>query len=159
MDPTAQNNTNGGLPQIKGTLEKSVAQILLEEGLLTDAQFHQAESDAISKSIPIDRALFDSKIIAENVYFEARSKLIGIPFVSIATLPISPESLNFIPKAVAERFNILPFTYDKEKNTLSVAMADPLDLETLNFVKQKTNADIISFQAIPSEIKSAIQNQ
>lgn len=141
------------------TLEKSVAGILFEEGILTSEQFNQIKSEAVNKSLPLDQVLLDAKIVPEHTYYEARAKLIGVPYVGIASLPFSPEALSFIPKAAAERFNIIPIAYDKEKNIISLVMADPLDLETLNFVKQKTGANIISFQAIPSEIKNSIQNQ
>lgn len=153
MDSAQSNQT--GSPAI----EKSVAGILLEEGVLTPKQFNQIKSDAVNKSLPLDLVLLDSKIVSENKYYEARAKLIGVPYVAIAAFPLSPEALSFIPKAAAERFNIIPISYDKEKNAISLAMADPLDLETLNFVKQKTGANIVSFQAIPSEIKNSIQNQ
>ncbi len=159
MDP-AQPNQNAALDQTGSpALEKSVAGILLEEGVLTPEQFNQIKSEAVNKSLPLDAALLDSKIVPEDTYYEARAKLIGVPYVTIAALPLSPEALSFIPKAAAERFNIIPIAYVKEKNTISLAMADPLDLETLNFVKQKTGANIASFQATPSEIKNSIQNQ
>ena len=163
MDP-AQNNpaqpqTQNAPNNIPGSAEKSVTSILLEEGFLSQVQYNQVKSDAIAKSLPLDRALLDAKIVADNLFYEARAKLIGIPFVSISSLPFSPEALSFIPKAVAERFSVIPFSYDKEKNSLSVAMADPLDLETLSFIKQKTGASIATFQAIPTEIKSSIASQ
>lgn len=139
--------------------EKSIASILLEERLITPDQYNQLKAEAVNKGVTIDKVLIQSKLVGQEVYYEARAKLIGIPFASIAILPFSPEALSFIPKSVAERFNLIPFSYDKERNTLSVAMSDPLDLETVNFIKQKTNANIASFQAIPSEIKTAVQNQ
>ena len=157
---SAQPNQNSNVNQTGSpALEKSVAGILVEEGVLTHEQFSQIKSESVNKSLPLDLALLDSKIVPENTYYEARAKLIGVPYVAIAALPLSPEALSFIPKAAAERFNIIPIAFDKEKNTISLAMADPLDLETLNFVKQKTGANIASFQTTPSEIKNSIQNQ
>jgi len=139
--------------------ERSVTQILLEEKLITQDQYNKLRTESLNSNVSIDRALLDSQVVTEGRYYEARAKLIGIPYVSIAALPFSPEALSFVPKAVAERFIIIPFAYDKERNTLSVAMSDPLDLETVNFLKQKTGAIISTFQAIPADIKTAIQNQ
>ncbi len=163
MDPAQnQNNPTTPLnPQMGlSDSDRSVAKILLEEGIITTEQYNQTKNTAVSQESTIDQALLSSKIVAENQYYEARAKLIGVPFVSISSLPFSPEAISYVPKSVAERFSIIPFAFDEEKNILSIAMADPLDLETLNFIKQKTgSANISSFQAIPSEIKSAIQSQ
>ena len=139
--------------------EKSIGSILLSEGKITSDQYSQIKSSSINKNQSIDKALFESKIVGEEIYYEARAKLIGVPFVSVSTLPFSPEALSLIPKNVAERLNVIPFTFNKENNSLSVAMSDPLDLETVNFIKRKTNTNIISFQAIPQDIKTNIQNQ
>ncbi len=161
MDPTAQNNQTLAQPQpiSNSTESKTIAKILLDEGILNQEQYTKIENESISRSLPIDKILLESNTVSEGTYFEARAKLIGVPFVAIGSLPFSPESLSLVPRPVAERFNVIPFAHDKEKNALSLAMADPLDLETLNFVKQKTGANIISFQAIPSEIKTSIQSQ
>ncbi len=146
-------------PGTNPNIERSVTSILLEEKRITPEQYTQVKTDAANKSITLDQALLDTKIVSEEVYYEARSKLIGIPFVSVTTMPFSPEALALISKPVAERLNAIPFAYDKERNTVSLAMSDPLDLESINFVKQKTNANVSTFQAIPSEISGAIQNQ
>ncbi len=139
--------------------EKSIAGILLEERQITPEQYKQIKTEALNSGVAIDKMLLDIQLVSEEKYYEARAKLISIPFVSIATLPFSPEALSFVPRTVAERFNVIPFAYDKERNILSVAMSDPLDLEMINFIKQKTGSAVSSFQAIPSEIKTAIQSQ
>lgn len=153
---TPQQNTQQLQPS---TTERSVTAILLSEKLITDAIYNQVKTDSIHRSENIDKVLLDSKVVSDEAYYEARAKLIGTPYVSIATLPFSPQALSFIPKALAERFNIIPFAFDQDRKTLSIAMSDPLDLETISFVRQKTGLNVATFQAIPSEITSAIQNQ
>ena len=163
-DKSAQGLSNTAAPVntsrgIAPNTEKTIANILLAEKLITDVQYNQLKTEAINRSVSIDKVVLDSKVVSDEIYYEARAKLIGAPFVSVVTLPFSPEALSFVPKTVAERFNIIPFAYDKESNSLSVAMSNPLDVETINFLRQKTGATIASFQAIPAEISSAIQNQ
>ncbi len=159
MDPTAQTNTSQAPQTQSGGQDKTVADILLIEKLITQQQYDQLKSESLNKGESIDKLLLAAKIVKDETYYETRSKLIGIPFVSIANLPFSPEALSFVPKALAERLNIIPFAFDKEANKLSIAMSNPLDIETINFLRQKTNATILSFQAIPDEITVAIQNQ
>lgn len=137
----------------------TIADILVQEHAMTGEQLATLKTEAANKGVGIDKLLLETKIVGEEAYYEARAKLIGIPYVSVVTLPFSPEALSFIPKSVSERFNLIPFTYDKDKNSLSVAMSDPLDIETINFVKQKTGLAVVVFQGMPTEIKAAIQGQ
>src|SRR3989338_1184458 len=159
MDEQLPNNNSATTTSAPLNVGNNITVILLQEKKIILDQYNLLKSDSLNKGEPIDKVLLDSKLVKEDDYYEARAKLIGIPFVSVATLPFSPEALSFVPKGVAEKYKVIPFSFDKERNILSLAMSDPLDLETVNFVKQKTNANIASFQGIPGEIKNSIQNQ
>lgn len=137
--------------------EKTIPDILVEERLISPQQLTEIRTEASQRGITAEKFLLDAKIVSPEQYYEARAKLTGIPFVSVGTLPFSPESLSFIPKNVAERFKIIPFSYDKAKLKISVAMADPLDFEAINFIQQKTGMTVVPFQAIPTEITDAVE--
>lgn len=162
MDP-AQPTQNSALQS--GTIdkgirtEKSIANILLEERLITPEQYAKLSSEALEREITVEKLILDMKVVSTEQYYEARAKLTGIPFVSVATLPFSPESLSLIPKNVAERFQLIPFAHDKAKLTIAVAMSDPLDFEAINFVQQKTMLTVNPFQGIPTEIAEAIRTE
>src|SRR3989344_4388992 len=116
-DKSAQGLSNTAAPVntsrgIAPNTEKTIANILLAEKLITDVQYNQLKTEAINRSVSIDKVVLDSKVVSDEIYYEARAKLIGAPFASVVTLPFSPEALSFVPKTVAERFNIIPFAYD-----------------------------------------------
>lgn len=158
MDPSAQPNLSNQMQQTSAP-ERTIAQLLLEEKVISQDQYNLLVTNALNQGVNIDKYLFDTKTVSEEEYYEARAKLINIPFVSVETLPFSPEALSFIPKGVAQRFTVIPFSYDKQTMSLSVAMADPLDFEALNFIQQKTNLTVHPFQGIPKEIGEAIETQ
>ncbi|MBP6913554.1 MAG: type II/IV secretion system protein [Candidatus Levybacteria bacterium] len=157
MDPAQTNQPQQTNQNIKP--EKNISDVLIEEGLLTPEQYKRLTEEASARGTTVEQLLLETNIINEEQYYEARAKLTGIPFVSVATLPFSPESLSFIPKNVAERFQVVPFSYDKAKLSISLAMADPLDFEAINFIQQKTGMTVVAFQSIPSEISEAIKNE
>lgn len=138
---------------------RTVADILLEEHIISPEQLTSLKVESANTGKTLDILIIEKKLVEEAKYYEARAKLIGIPFVSIAGLPFSPEALSFIPQAVAQRFNVIPFGYDKVKGVLSVAMGDPLDLDAINFIRQKTGLTLAAFQGVPNEIKTALQSQ
>lgn len=139
--------------------DKTVVDLLLQQNLINSDQYTQLKVEAANRNVSIDNIVLEKKLVDLEKYYEARAGLIGVPFVSMATLPFSPEALGFISKPVAERFNLVPFSYDKDSNSLSIAMANPLDIEAINFLRQKTGLIIKAFQGIPDEVKSSIQSQ
>lgn len=139
--------------------EKTVADVLIQQGRLTPAQIAELRIEAANTGKDLDTLIREKGLVTDDIFYEARAKMIGVPFVSIAAIPFTPEALNFVPKNVAERLMAIPFAYNKTENSLSVVMSDPLDLEGVNFLNQKTGLTINAFQGIPSEIKTAIQTQ
>ena len=141
------------------TLGPSIGSILVQEKLLSPEQFSNLKIESVKQGIDIDKLIHDLQIVPEEKYYEAQAKMLNVPFTSVTTLPFSPEALGFIPKSVAERFNLIPFAFDRESKTLSVVMSNTNDVEAIEFIKQKTGATIKVFQGIPSEVSQAIQTQ
>ncbi len=157
QNDTAQQDTQAAPNNNVVVPEKSIADVLLEERILNADQIAKLNAEASQRGKTVEQLLLDENLVSPEQYYEARAKLTGIPFVSVATIPFSPESLSFIPKNVAERFQVIPFSFDKAKLKISVAMADPLDFEAINFIQQKTGMTVTPFQAIPTEIAEAIK--
>ena len=158
MIPTVQDHCPQDESQQVGS-ERSVAEILLSEKLITSDQYAKLKMEAVKQAIDIDKLTHDLKVVPEEKFYEAKAKYLSAPFTSIATTPFSPEALGLIPRAVAQRFSLIPFAYNKDTKTISVVMSDTTDLEALEFLKQKTGATIKVFQGIPSEITQAIETQ
>lgn len=154
MDGQAQQT-----PTARASQKKTIADILLEEKSITLEQYSKLQLEAASQNLPIDTLLRDSKIVNQETYYETHAKLINVPFATLSNLPFSPDALGFVPKSVSERFKLIPFAYNKEKKTLSVAMAEPLDFEAISFLRQKTGLEINVLQGIPDEIDNAIHSQ
>src|SRR3989344_2889072 len=99
------------------------------------------------------------EIVPEDKLYQAKALILGIPYVDIENASFSPEALGKVPRAVAERFSLIPFAYDDKDKTLSVAMANPVDLEAATFVREKTDLPIKTFAATPTDVARAIGQQ
>lgn len=139
-------------------LNKTIADMLVQNKVIDANQYQRLKLEALNQNITIDQLILKNKIVTEHQFYEAKARQIGVPFVSISALAYSPEALSFISKPISEKFNLIPFSFDKENNILSVAMADPLDIEAVNFIRQKTGVTVKIFEGMPSEIAEAIQN-
>ena len=138
---------------------KTAAEILLDEHLLTQEQYEEIKVKSASKGQSMDKILESLQIVDASKFAEARSKLLGMPYISLKTASFSPQALGFLSRGVVERFLLIPFLYDDKTKTLSVAMGNPVDLDAIEFVRQKTGLNIRTFVASPDEVKNAIEQQ
>lgn len=166
--PPADNNNNGtnqvpaGSPagdQQQIADAKSVLDMLLAEQLLTTEQYEDIKVKSATQGQSPTKVLQDMNVVPEDKLAEAQAKLLGIPYITLTNVSFSPQALGLLSRSVVERFAVIPFSYDEKNKVLSVAMADPVDLDALSFIRQKTGLTIKSFAAAPSDVRSAIDQQ
>ena len=90
---------------------------------------------------------------------EQLSKLIadetGYPLVNLEKVKIDKSVLNIIPEIVAKKQNIIIF--ERTKDGLKVAMADPDNLEMREFIERKTGEKVIPYFASKNTISSVLK--
>lgn len=138
---------------------QSLADVLYSQKLLTKQQYDDVKVKSAQKGVSEDTMIESMEIIPEDKLYQAKALIIGIPFVDINNASFSPEALGKVPRAVAERFSLIPFAYDDKDKTLSIAMANPVDLEAASFVREKTGLNIKTFAATPTDVTRAIGQQ
>jgi type II secretory ATPase GspE/PulE/Tfp pilus assembly ATPase PilB-like protein len=137
----------------------SLLDMLLADHLITDQQYQQVKIKSATAGQSTVDVLKSLHIITDAKIAEAQAKLIGVPYISLSSVSFSPQALNFLTRNVVERFSLIPFSYDDSTKTLSIAMSNPVDLDALGFVRQKTGLNIKSFAAAPAEVTDAIEQQ
>ncbi len=146
-------------PSVQLTDPKSIIDILLSENLLTKEQYDAVSVKAASDGRSPTEVLKEMGLVSEDQIGKALAQLVGVPYVDLSNVSFSPQAIGFLTRPVVERFSLIPFHYDEKEGTLSVAMADPLNLDAVTFIGQKTGLSIKSFAASPSDIKKAIDLQ
>jgi len=135
---------------------QDLALILKKDGLLSDVDFARLESESFSTGISLDEIVEKSGIVDAQALVKAKATLYNVPFVSLKDLASSPEALAKIPESVAEHYTILPFEYDDKNKLLSIAMANPLDLQTIAFLEAKSSTKVKPFMAMQTELTEEI---
>ncbi len=138
---------------------KTIADILLSENLLNKQQYDDIKVKIASTGESEESIIEKLGVVPEEKFAAAKAKSLDIPFVSLSNSSFSPQALGLVPRAVAERFSLIPFSYDEKTKTLSVAMSNPVDLEAVEFVREKTGQTIKTFAASKSQVEQAIDQQ
>jgi type IV pilus assembly protein PilB len=120
---------------------QKLKRFLLDAGFINKHQFKQIEKEARRTNKSIEEILLLEKIISEEDLIRLKAYVAGIPFIDLEKIVVPQEVLEIIPEPIARSHNIVAFK--KDKNSLEVAMLDPDDLQTVDFIKKKSNLKIL----------------
>lgn len=127
---------------------------LLDSGLATSKDIENAGKKAEKEKKDLGEVLVSEGKLSQDDLSRLQAYILGIPFVSLEKEKIDFSILSLIPEPIARSHNIV--AYKKRENELEVAMLDPQDLETIDFIKKKLNLKVLSRLTDPNSIKSVL---
>ena len=118
---------------------------LKENKILTDVKLAALEKELAQAKThtPWEDFLLQKKVVTEPELLELKSALLGVPVVDLTSLQIAQDVLNLVPEPIAHRHQVICFA--KNIDELSLAMTDPEDLQTREFIQKKTGLKIKLF--------------
>ena len=128
---------------------------LLDAGLVAEKQFNAAFKKAEKTNQKVGDVLVAESLITEEELIKLEAYILGIPFVNLEKEKIEPEVLKIIPEPIARSNNIVAFR--KKENDLEVAMLDPEDLRTIEFIKKTANLRILPRLTTSESIKQVLK--
>jgi len=128
---------------------------LLDAKLVTEEQFDGAAKIAQDSNQRVRDVLVSQGIIPQEDLIKLEAYILGIPFVNLEKEKIEDEILKMIPEPIARSNNIVAFR--KKGNELEVAMLDPEDLRTIEFIKKTANLKILPRLTTPESIKNVLR--
>ncbi len=113
---------------------------LVRDGLVTYDDIEHASELAYAQNTNIGQILINTQMIEENVLMKFLEEKLHTPSVDLENYSIDKKCLDFVPYQDAIRFKILPLFVIED--TLTVAMADPMDLFSIDKIMQITGKNI-----------------
>ena len=127
---------------------------LLDANLVTEEQFDAAQKKAEKTNQKVGDVLVSEDLISQEELIKLEAYILGIPFVNLEKEIVPPEALRIIPEPIARGHNIIAFR--KQGNDLEVAMLDPEDLRTIEFIKKTTPLRILPRLTSSASIKNVL---
>jgi type IV pilus assembly protein PilB len=112
---------------------KQLSDVLLETGLVDEAQLAHARAEHERVGRSLGRVLVEGNVLNEAQLVAALAYQIGLPFVDLAERPVDPAAVAMVPPAVCRRHLVLPIGF--EDGRLVLAMADPANVFALDDVR------------------------
>ncbi len=126
--------------------DQKLKEALFKEGLITDEQFNDAQRDAQRMGQQLADVLVSRKIISPSYLDDLLASYFSVPKANLEGKAIPDDVLHLIPEDISRQKRVLVFERDAE-GILSVAMEDPSDLETIEFLRRYLKAGMKIFLA------------
>lgn len=133
----------------------SLEEALVNQKLLTEEQLTKAQEESKKSGEPLRRVLVKLGMVAEEEIMTFLGDQLGIPLVDLSTYLIDSKVIQLVPQALAEKYLIIPLF--KTGDTLTIAMADPLNVVALDEVRVKTGGPVETVLATESSIRHVIK--
>lgn len=128
---------------------------LLDSGLVTKAQLSDAQKKSETTGKPLRDVLVGLGFVAEDQLKRIEAYIFGIPFVDLSQETVDPDVLKIIPEPIARAHNIVAFK--KTAAGLEVAMLDPDDMQTIEFIRKKEDGRILPRLTTPESIQHVLR--
>lgn len=116
--------------------EEKLKTILLESGVVTDQAFLDATNEAHHLGQTIPDVLIGREEITEEYFVEIMEPYVGASVIDLKKVPLDHATVSLLPESFAKGKGVLVFAYEPEK-LAKVAMLDPLDYDTIEFIRAK----------------------
>jgi type IV pilus assembly protein PilB len=135
--------------------EDELKKTLLSSGFIDEKAFQQAASEAEKTDREITNVLVEHGNVSEEYLAEILADYFGVKFVSLKKITIPDEVLKVVTEEIAKSRKLIPFGQTPE-GALEVAMEDPGDLNTIDFLKQETGKQIIPYITTATDLREAL---
>jgi type IV pilus assembly protein PilB len=142
-------------PAMRPPVRKRVGDALIEQGAISKEQLEKALTDQKKTSRMLGELLVEQGIISNTVLVRALAAVIGVPGCQLRHGLIDPPLISLIGEEEAQRLRVLPMF--KVHDTLTVAMAEPQSLPTIDRLRQITGLKVRPVLALEANILEYIK--
>ncbi len=134
---------------------RPLGRMLKEAGLVTEKQLEQALEEQRTSGKFLGRVLIELGFVSEEDVLPALGFQAGIETVDLDNLEIQRNVIDKISASVAKIYNIIPVRF--ENNTLTIAIADPLNINIMDDLQFMLDCKVKSVVAKEDSIIRALQ--
>ena len=133
---------------------RRLGDLLVAEGLITDAQLRQALVEQKGKADKLGSVLVRVGALTEEQLIGFLSRQYGIPSITLVNLDVDADTLRLVPAHIAKKYEVLPVK--RIGGTLTLAMSDPTNVFALDDIAFMTNLQILPVVAPQAAIRKAL---
>lgn len=127
---------------------------LIDLGFVTAPQVEALRAEAEAAGAGVVDMLVERKIIRPQDLTTAKAAHFGFEVVNLGEMRLDDEVISAVPRHIAKRYKVIPVF--KHGHSITVALSDPSDLDTIDSLTHLLKADITVNVASEDDIESAL---
>lgn len=133
---------------------KPIGKLLIESNIVSkeDVLHCMEKQKALAK--PLGEILIEEGLISEEQLLRSLGEQLGFSFINLRQISVSEEALSMISEEMAKRYKAIPIKVDSR--TLTIAIADPLDMTIIDDLSLLTGYEIEVVVALKRDIEWGI---
>lgn len=135
--------------------DQKLKEALLKEGLIAEADFDTAVQESKRMGQNVSDILISRGIISESYFSDLLAEYFGVPKAHLDEKSIDEQLLRLLPEDLSRQKRVIVFGQDQD-GSLKIAIEDPSDLETIEFLKRYLKSDVKIFLASRSDLNQGL---
>lgn len=141
--------------QIQLRQKKRIGEVLIDQGLITREQLQTGLEEQKKCGLQLGKCLVKLGYLSEHKLVDVLSAQLDVQHVVLEYFNFSRHLLRYIPEEMARKYKVIPLF--EQDGVLTVAMADPTNLRTIDHLKFKTGKDIDPVIATEKSILESVE--
>lgn len=137
------------------SLKDRLTEILIKNNLITPEQLNQALEEQKVKGGKLSDIIVNLKFVSESNLISVLSQSMNFPLIDLKRFKVDVEVARLIPSTIARHYQIIPVS--KIGDTITLAMADPLNVFAIDHVSSLTGYKINPIISSLQDIMQAIE--
>lgn len=133
---------------------KHLGEILYRNKLVDKDGLVKALKKAKAENKRLGEALVSLGMLTEDQVMQALAQQFGMEYIDLDKIQISSSTMKLIPEELVRKHYVLPL--GKEDGRLKIIISDPLDLDMLDLLRFRLNAELECCLASPTKIRTHI---
>ncbi len=133
---------------------RMLGELLMSEGLLTQAQLDQALAEQKRQGIRLGQMLDRLGLVSEKDIISVIGKQMGIPFLPLDQPKVDAELLTLVPEETAKQYQAVPVS--RTERSIMIAMVDPLNVFALDDLARLTGLEVQPVISTAAAVAGAI---
>lgn len=118
-----------------------VERMLVSSGKFTKEQITALRDQEATDKKPLQDLVITNNLLSERDLTKLYAAEIDVPFVELNAKEIKLETLKLLPERIARQYNAVVFDTEADGTHL-IAMADPDDIQALNFLQKQLGSGV-----------------
>ncbi|MGA2586614.1 MAG: type IV-A pilus assembly ATPase PilB [Candidatus Aminicenantales bacterium] len=135
-------------------MASTLGEILVHEKLITLEELKSSQEFQKKHDVPLGSAILALGYVTGEEMAQGLSRSLGYPYVDIEQFDVYPDVLNLIQADAAKKYLIMPL--HRIRSFLTLAMADPTNLDVIEDIRFRTGLSIQPVIASENGIMNAI---